>query len=180
MIATLRDLVAAPPPHLTPDHLRFYDDYERAMVDRLYEYVDRVGLLQEAPDGRRLVDHLHPGTLLEIASFLQIEEWHRTGLGALLSDALPPLDVARRDIYERCLHGDLGAGESPQLRMTWPMVSVLVERLAVAGPGILGAEIVLGVADEDALIDAVAQLIWDRRHVPINSTKPEANYAEAT
>lgn len=129
-------------------------------------YLRQHGLLEPDSDGRRPVDVVPPGVLLELAALLQIENWHNSGLGSLLGDAIPSIADADREFEQRTMEGPNAFALSRGWPLVCAVVDVWLDRLAARGAEILGAEVVLSDLDEDLLIEGVAQLLWNNRKQP--------------
>lgn len=101
--------------------------------------------------------------LLGLAAALRLFVWERTGVRPFLPPDLPPAMPALRDLLAAAAErsdrlGPLAAALSGRV------LRVLVDRLAWHGREALGGEVVLGEGDEDALLDALADLLWRKRH----------------
>lgn len=109
--------------------------------------------------------------LLGLAAALRLFVWERTGVRPFLPPDLPPALPAIRDLVAAAAErsdrlASLAAALSDRV------LRVLVDRLAWHGREALGGEVVLGEADEDTLLDALANFLWRNRHAPDTAEGP--------
>ena len=109
--------------------------------------------------------------LLEFAAVAQLKHWEFQGLGDLLPPDVPRAAEASRDLYHRATtdpgqfwHDD----ESPLSRQ---VMQIWIEHFHWLEPGLVEAEVIVGHADEDQLIEALAQLLWQNRHVTATASQ---------
>jgi hypothetical protein len=102
--------------------------------------------------------------LLEFAALMELWFWEWQGLRALLPESLPTFAAAKQPLCERALKGPKeseGPNATPlshQILQTWP------ENFAWVARDQFGADVIVRHSDEDQLVDAVAQFLWDNRH----------------
>jgi hypothetical protein len=108
------------------------------------------------------------GFLMEAAALSQLRDWERQGLRPLLPADLPEYAEAYPWVLKRARdnpHQFL----NPANAVLWTYVAgISRQHFAAAGRTIFDADIVCGTVDEDALVDALAQLLWTHRHDAIN------------
>ena len=100
--------------------------------------------------------------LLELGAALRLLEWERRGLTAHTDAGLPPSGQALREAFR---HLDApGAAPGPLGdTLAYRVMVFFAERFAWAGREELDADVAMGEADEDALLDALADFLWDNR-----------------
>jgi hypothetical protein len=127
------------------------------------DYLDAIDerLKQDGyPDGAR---GLPPGFLLELGAVVQLKLWEAEGLAEFLPTELPTAAQAGEELFRRTretpeeFHTQASQKLGPQVMRVW------LERFAWAAPNLLQADVVLGEVDEDVLVDALAQLLWEHR-----------------
>ena len=102
--------------------------------------------------------------LLEFAAVAQLKHWELQGLGGLLPSDVLSAAEASSDLYQRTttdpgqfFHG----GETPLSRQ---VMQIWIDHFHWLEPGLVEAEIIVGHADEDQVIEMLAQLLWQNRH----------------
>jgi len=102
------------------------------------------------------------GFLLELAAVVQLRLWEDTGLTIHIDAGLPTADAACKELERRSKAGDADfAGID-----LWRNVNrVWTRHCAWHGEEILGAEILLTEIDADVLVDALADFLWQNRHI---------------
>ena len=101
--------------------------------------------------------------LLELAAAARRRAWEFTGIRTHLEAGLPPARQALASAFG-VLEEPAGpeAGDPPA--PLWPRVLDLFRRrFAWGGHSELDADVALGEADEDALLEALADFLWQRR-----------------
>jgi hypothetical protein len=100
---------------------------------------------------------------VELAAALQLHIWEGAGLRDSLPADLPSFEEAAADLQHRArtapqdFNGAKGLQLAPRVLLAW------VNQFAWAAPNFLQTDVVLGQADEDALVEATAQLFWRNR-----------------
>lgn len=104
--------------------------------------------------------------LLGLGFALRLVAWEDQGHLPYLGDSMPPaLDVVRDVVQLAAAGADRKAERDAAFAELVALVRRLsVDRFAWAAPSVLGSEVVLGAADEEGLLDALARFVWDRRH----------------
>lgn len=105
-----------------------------------------------------------PGILLDLGAVVRLRRWEAAGLAVHIEAGLPSAHAALNHVVATLTR----AAANPAALTTAgalgrAVFDTAVTRLAWAGRPELGADIALGVADEDILIDALARLLWARR-----------------
>lgn len=148
---------AATPPTLSalhPDLIAAVRAEAARSADRVAEFIrDLAARGVEVPP-------LDRGTLLELAAALTLAVWEGSGLDLHRDAGLPPARLAVRYALATVL---------PSVRRLDPMliahvVGLFAERMAWHAREELGADVVLDAPDEDALIELMARVAWERRH----------------
>jgi hypothetical protein len=127
----------------------------------LDEFLGRLGL---APAEGRSPLPLSRDFLLELAAALRLLVWETNGVRCHVEAGLPPAGQALRNAF-RWLHPATApqAGAAPE-RLMPRVLALFIERLAWNGRVELGADVVLGEADEDLLADVITDFLWCHRH----------------
>ena len=102
--------------------------------------------------------------LLELGALCQLTLWEGERLRDYLPPELPTAQQAKADFHYRATNAPDSFQSRPTGMLPTQIMQVWLERFAWAAPNLLQADIVLGDADEDALVDALAQFLWDHRH----------------
>ena len=93
---------------------------------------------------------------------LRLLEWECCGLSAHTDAGLPPSGQALREAF-RHLHtpgvGPAHVGDT----LAYRVIVLFAERFAWAGREELEADVAMGEADEDALLEDLADFLWEHR-----------------
>jgi hypothetical protein len=110
--------------------------------------------------------HWPSGLLLGLGAALRLLAWERNGARALLPVVLPDSREAIRDLFAPAAREGERPGRLQALahELTLRVLRVWLEHFAWHGREEWGADLVLGAAEEDALVDALAGLLWENRH----------------
>ncbi len=101
---------------------------------------------------------------VELAAILQLHAWEEAGLRGLLPADLPSCKEALADLIHRTRTAPQGFTGADGVQLSPAVIFAWVTQFAWAAPNFLHADIVLGQADEDALVNALAKLLWKHRH----------------
>lgn len=107
---------------------------------------------------------LPTGFLLELGTVLQLKIWEQQGLREFLPADLPTFAAAMADLHRRVTTNPLAFQSIESNRLGQYVLQVELERLSWAAPELLEADMVITDVDDDALVEAVAQLLWVHRH----------------
>ena len=149
----------------------FPPELVQAVACEAAEDADRVGLfLRELNDGlarrgQTLPRRLPAGLLLGLGAALRLLVWEGTGSRAHLPADLPQAMGAIRDLFA-ALGKRPASLEALARELVLRVLQVRVENFAWQGRAAWGADLVLGGAEEDALVDALADFLWANRHAP--------------
>ena len=148
----------------------FPPELAQAVACEAAEDADRVGLfLRELNDGlarrglQTLPRRLPAGLLLGLGAALRLLAWEGTGSRAHLPADLPPAMKAIRDLFA-ALGKQPASLEARGGELVLRVVRAWVDHFAWHGRAAWGADLVLGGAEEDALVDALAEFLWANRH----------------
>lgn len=100
--------------------------------------------------------------LIELGAALRLLEWERRGLSAHLDAGLPPSGRAIRDAFRHLAAPGIALGPLSDT-LTYRVMVLFAERFAWAGREELDAEVALGAADEEALLEDLADFLWNHR-----------------
>ena len=101
--------------------------------------------------------------LLELAAVLRLDLWERSGVRDRLDPGLPPAEQALADLFAPGGHGGLPIGAPVTLAMS--VFRASLRHLAWGGREELGADVVLDEPDDEVLLEALADLLWEHRHL---------------
>jgi hypothetical protein len=125
-------------------------------ADGVVKWLDAMGY---RPDPKRPLV-LDPGLLLLLGAASQLENWERAGLLVHQNRGLP----SAAEVFEYALRV---MGENSQRvdgsRLGLQVLKLFVREFAWSARQVLGAPVALGSLDEDAALDALAELLWNRR-----------------
>ena len=136
---------------------------------------DRVGqLLHElgfVPSPGRPV-RLPAAFLLDLGAALRLLGWELGGLHVHRDAGLPPAEQALHDAFG-LLAPKSGAEPRHSVELSRKVVALFAERFAWLGRHDLDADVMLDDhVDEDDLVGALAELLWNARHARSQSLKP--------
>jgi hypothetical protein len=98
--------------------------------------------------------------LLELAAVLQLGEWERQNVLNHLDANLPSYRQAADELAARAALGPKEFHGPHATRLSILVNTVWIERFAWDGPSMLQADIVFGDCDEDALVEQLAEFLW--------------------
>jgi hypothetical protein len=137
-----------------------HTDGERVAVF-LREWLEPLGLLPHAGSFPR-------GFLVELAPILRIASWQRAGLPADLEDTFPPAGELLEHLIRRFIADPMTFDfKMPAVppRLCSRVVSTWIARCAWSSPSETGADVWLGEIDDDLLLDALADFLYEMRNV---------------
>ena len=127
-----------------------------ADADRIAAFLKEFGS-EATDDSRNPIDR---DTAIFLGAFLRLAYWERLGLGIHLQAGLPSASQALADACQAVTE----SGSIPWADELWASVlKVFVRHFAWHGRGELGAAITIDSLDEEAALDALARLLWERR-----------------
>ena len=133
-------------------------------ADRVAQFLDALGLRPTGPGAARAPLRLPTFFLVGLGAVTRLREWEQRGLRAHCDAGLPPADEALREVFRAVEAPEpLAAKEQAATRLACRVLAVFVERMAWDGRPLLGADLELGEADEDALVDALSKFLWLNR-----------------
>ena len=105
-----------------------------------------------------------PAFLMEIGAVARIASWEQGGIKDRISPDLPSSQDALADLAQRLQSlpkrgEDVGTSLSEQVLFAWTFHCARDSRTE------LGIDIVLERPDKEQLLDCLAQLLWDHRHL---------------
>ena len=150
----------------------FHPDLIRAVKEDAERDADLVGAFLAvtglAPSGRRPqgAPLVVPGDcLLRLGAALRLSLWEQLGIRAHLDHGLPPARQALIDVL-RTATGQAEAEAAERARsLAGRVLALSVEHFAWSGRVELGADIVLGEADQEQLLEVLAAYLWRHRSV---------------
>jgi hypothetical protein len=139
------------PPHLIQAVIR---DAEHT-ADRVGAFLTTLGL---QPPVRLPADFL-----LGLGAALRLLEWEQTGISLHLEVGLPPARQAMYDVVRVVTSPAEPATAERARSLAGRVMDLSVERFAWAGQVELNADVTLGEAEEELLLDALADFLWAHR-----------------
>jgi hypothetical protein len=107
--------------------------------------------------------------LLELAAVLRLLAWEQDGVLMGLVARFPPWREALSHVFARLAASTRKSTERGDTPILLGVIGLLVEHFAWTGQADLGAEFILGEAEEDDLVNAVAEFVWAHRHPAIEN-----------
>jgi hypothetical protein len=148
----------------------FHPDLIRAVKGDAERDADLVGAFLAvtglAPSGRRPQGAplaVPADCLLGLGAALRLSLWEQLGIRVHLDHGLPPARQALLDVL-RTATGQAQAEAAERARsLTGRVLALSAAHLAWSGRIELGADVVLGAADQEALLEALADYLWVHR-----------------
>jgi len=106
--------------------------------------------------------HLPAAFLLDLGAALRLLEWERRGLQVHLEVGLPSAKQALRDVFQ-AFAAPSGPAVAPARSLTYRVMILFVERFAWNARVELDADITLDEPEEDQLLEALADFLWEHR-----------------
>jgi hypothetical protein len=157
-IPVVSDLSPEPPPELI-----------KAIAHRAGDDADAAGALLNKLGIRPIVEGESRGPvrlpawfLLELAAAMRLWIWEHHGIRLHLEAGLPPAAEAFRAVFRRLRepNNDATGMLAP---LSASVLNLFIQHFAWSGLQDLGADLVLSEADDDELVDILANLIWSHR-----------------
>jgi hypothetical protein len=108
--------------------------------------------------------HLPAGYLLDLGAALRLLAWERAGLDPAAVAGLPPAWQALRTV---CLAAAADRNGTPPAEppgtLARRVLAAFVEYFAWCGRAELAADVALSAADEDELLEGLADFLWANR-----------------
>jgi hypothetical protein len=147
-------------PDLPPDLIRAVAQEGARDAVRVAHFLDA---LAQTPAGQSLGQRpvrLPADFLLGLGAALRLLLWERNGIRVHLDAGLPPARDALRDVFRSVIDPEVAARTA-----TLPsrVSALFVDRFAWTGRLELEADVTLGEAQEEALLDALAEFLWVHR-----------------
>jgi len=127
-------------------------------ADRVGQFLRTLGL-GGSPD--RPV-RLPAAFLLELGAALRLGDWEQRGLQVHREAGLPSAQQALRDVFQASSTSP-GPAAAPHERLVYRIVVLFAERFAWNARVELDADIALDEADEEQLLEGLADFLWDHR-----------------
>ena len=143
-----------------PDLVQAVAEAAEDDVDRVGQFLDDLGLRPTGDGATPAQLRLPLSFLLGLGAALRLLAWEQRGLTAHRDAGLPSAQEALQGVFRA-----VTAPEPPEekeraaTQLACRVLAVFVERLAWGGHALLGADLELGDADEDALVDALAKFL---------------------
>lgn len=101
--------------------------------------------------------------MLELGAALRLVIWEGLGLRVHLEAGLPSAHDLLVCIFREVLSVDYKNPDGTNPPLLNKVLRLVIERFAWAGPQDLGADLVLGEAEEEQLVEILATLVWNHR-----------------
>jgi hypothetical protein len=145
--------------------LELPDPMVRAIIRSSEFQADLVAAVIEASElFKSKLIQVSAACLLEFAALLQIWFWDHQGLRPQLPADLPTYQEAAASFAARAAKGDAGFEGANASLLGLKVIQVVMDQFAWEGQDYLQADVVLRTIDEDQLIEAIADLLWNKRH----------------
>jgi hypothetical protein len=147
--------------HLPPDMVRSVQAYALDDADLVGTFLRDVCGLPATPD--------HPvrlpaDFLTELAAALRLFTWESAGFDLGQVAAVPEPRTALLDLFRRAMATDDGSPANwSRDELSARVIAAYAERFAWPARSELGAEVVLGPADQENVLEAVADFLWQIR-----------------
>ena len=106
--------------------------------------------------------------LTELSAVIRIASWQLSGLDSYMGAALPAWQDLFRELLRRLAHAPESFGDDPKT-FAAPLARRVMEfwftRCSWCAPLFLGVDIVAHRPDPQVLLDALAELLWQGRHL---------------
>jgi hypothetical protein len=159
------------PPSIPPELVRAVASDAALDADRVGRFLE---VFSQTPVGRRLGPPQSWATaafLVRLAAVLRLLDWEASGIDRHLEAGLPAAQQALRELAEWQMQPSRAPADQQEAPLLTRVLALFVEHFCWDGRAELGADLTLGVADEDQLVDALADLLWAHRH----ALPPEPN-----
>ena len=113
--------------------------------------------------------------LLELAALLQLGEWERQNVLEHLKVSLPSYRQAADELAARAKLGPEEFRGPQAIRLSLQVNSVWIERFVWDAPSLLQADIVFGDCNEDALVEQLADFLWQHHAELLNLSAGESS-----
>ena len=132
---------------------------------RVAEFLEVLGLRPSGEGSSRVPLRLPTYFLVGLGVALRLLTWEQCGLRIHQDAGLPSAHDALCEVFRAVpAPTPLVDKEQAARRLRRRVLDVFVARLAWNGRALLGADLELGEADEDALVNALADFLWANRH----------------
>jgi hypothetical protein len=157
-----------PLPAGIPDPLFQAAAHEAALdADRVALFLEGIGFRPAHGDGEVVPVRLPGGLLLGLGAALRLLLWESGGARAHLPVDLPSSEEVIRDLFVAAFDRDQPERlDALAHELTRRVLRVWVDHFAWDGRQAWDADLVLGEADEDALVEALAEFLWQHRNAP--------------
>jgi hypothetical protein len=134
---------------------------ENAAV-RASAFLDEL-LPQIAPAMPRTAWRFPAAFLLQLGTTLWLHYWEQHGITVHRDAGLPPAAQLVVETFQSLTRPGDGQAWSRAERLAVVVMGLFVEHLAWHGDAEMGAEFVVGPADDDAFVEVLAQFLWQHR-----------------
>lgn len=141
--------------------IQFAADEAGRDADDVAAFLAAAGLAPPPGETRRFP----PGVLIDLGAVVRLRRWEAAGYAVHIEAGLPTAHGALSHVINTLVKAAANrASLASAGALGRAVFELTVTRFAWAAPRELGADIVLNVEDEDALVEALAQFLWARRH----------------
>lgn len=157
-------LATWPPELLAAVHrnAQFQAELTAACLNALEERVRDAGFAEGC-------QNLPRAFLLEFAAIAQLKLWELQGLRELLPPDVPNTEEASCDLQQRISGNPADYGQNSDAPLARRVMQIWIENFVWLEPGLIDADVVIGQASDDDLIEALAQLLWENRRISAKS-----------
>ncbi|MEX1040796.1 MAG: hypothetical protein WDZ51_09215 [Pirellulaceae bacterium] len=104
------------------------------------------------------------GLLLELGAMTMFARWQDQGLDRHLGAYLPAIEAATQEFGRRCREGYEAFSDPSDVPSSRLAVRIFVQDFAWESKDRLGAVMLVRGGDDDRLVDAVANFLWNNRY----------------
>jgi hypothetical protein len=156
------------PPSLSqypPDLLDAVTRDAESDAERVFEFLDVIGVRPSGEGADGIPVKLPAYFLLRLAAALRLCTWEQKGLLIHQEAGLPSANDALRELGRSiAAPGPLQQEKQAADQLSQGVLRVAMNSLAWGGRVYFDADLAVGDADEDRLVEAMADLLWAHRH----------------
>jgi hypothetical protein len=132
-------------------------------ADCVAMFLDRLGLGRKNPEDPPA--RFPAAFLLGLGAVLRVLGWEVAGYYPHKEGGLSSARQMLLDLLKWCQHDTPAQRDRAVVQLCNKILSISATRFAWEGPEIIGVDVLIGPADEDVLVDAMAEFVWQSRHL---------------
>jgi hypothetical protein len=122
------------------------------------------GIFPPTSDGSPGWAHLPSAVLREFSALLQLQVWEMQGLRSVIGDELPTSERATEEFIERCRNSYTSFYDFNATPLSKLVTAYWGRNFAWSSQHDIRGDILAQFEDEDQLVEALAELLWEHRH----------------